>query len=568
MNKLKNCIDAAMTRAKATLVLKNASIINVFTQTIDKKDIAIEDGIIVGIGYYDGITEINCIGLFVAPGFIDAHVHIESSMVTPELFSQIVIKKGVTTIVADPHEIANVLGEEGIDFMISNSEKGCIDTFFMLPSCVPAVEFEDNGAILKAENLSKFINNPKVLGLGEVMDVNAVTSCNENMLDKINLALEANKNIDGHCPRVNNKELNAYLCARIKTDHECTNHMEALEKVSNGMYVMLREGSATRDLVNLLPAVNRDNYHRFLFCTDDRHIEDLVEYGSIDNSIRLAIKEGLDPIKAYTIASFNAANCYNLKDRGAIAPGYKADIVIFDNIEKLNIKEVIRNGVICQDRNACSKVHTKASINLKPIKKDLFKIEGNGEFVNVIRVLPGSVETRREKRKVIINNGCIEKVEEKVEIINKIAVFERHKNTGKHSVGFIEGFGLKGAAIAQTIAHDSHNIIVIGDNDRDMEVAVNSIISNDGGIAFVSGGELLGSLRLPIGGLMTSEDPAAVLEKIKKLNLLAREYGIKQGVDPFLTLGFMALPVIPDIKITPRGLFDYTSFSFIDLFAE
>jgi adenine deaminase len=400
------------------------------------------------------------------------------------------------------------------------------------------------------------------------MDVNGVTSCNENMLDKINLALEANKNIDGHCPKVNNKELNAYLCARIKTDHECTNYTEALEKVSNGMYVMLREGSATRDLVNLLPAVNRDNYHRFLFCTDDRHIEDLVEYGSIDNSIRLAIKEGLDPIKAYTIASFNAANCYNLKDRGAIAPGYKADIVIFDDIEKLNIKEVIRNGAICQDMNTCSKVYAKASVNLKPIKKDLFKIEGIGEFVNVIRVLPGSVETRREKRKVIINNGYIEKVEEKEEVINKIAVFERHKNTGKHSIGFIEGLGLKGAAIAQTIAHDSHNIIVIGDNDRDMEAAVNSIISNDGGIVFVSGGELLESLRLPIGGLMTGEDPAVVLEKIKKLNSLARKYGIKQGVDPFLTLGFMALPVIPDIKITPRGLFDYTSFSFIDLFAE
>ncbi len=568
MKNLKSYIDAAMTRVKAALVLKNASIINVFTQTVDKQDIAIEDGIIVGIGSYNGITEIDCNGLFVAPGFIDSHVHIESSMVTPELFSHILIKRGVTTIVADPHEIANILGEEGIDFMLHNSEKADIDTFFMLPSCVPAVEFEDNGAVLKAENLSKFINNPKVLGLGEVMDVNSVTSCNENMLDKINLALEANKSIDGHCPRVNNKELNAYLCARIKTDHECTNHMEALKKVSNGMYVMLREGSSTRDLVNLLPAVNRDNYHRFLFCTDDRHIEDLVEYGSIDNCIRLAIKNGLDPIKAYTIASFNAANCYNLKDRGAIAPGYKADIVIFDDIEKLNIRKVIRNGVVYQDSNTRSRIDTKSSINIQPIKENLFKIEGRGEFVNIIRVLPGSVETRKEKRKVIINNGFIEKVNADGEIVNKIAVLERHKNTGKHSVGFIEGLGLKGAAIAQTIAHDSHNIIVIGDNDRDMEVAVNSIISNDGGIVFVSGGELLESLRLPIGGLMTGEDPAVVLEKIKKLNSLAREYGINQGVDPFLTLGFMALPVIPDIKITPRGLFDYTSFSFIDLFTE
>lgn len=568
MDRLKKCINVAMAREKSSLVLKNASIINVFTQRIEKKDVAIEDGIIAGVGCCDGITEIDCEGLFCAPGFIDAHVHIESSMLTPELFSHILIKRGITTIVADPHEIANVLGEAGIDFMINNSEKGDIDTFFMLPSCVPAVDFEDNGGALKAENLSKFINNPKVLGLGEVMDVNSVTSNNDNMLDKINLALGTNKNIDGHCPRVNNKELNAYLCARIKTDHECTNYTEALEKVSNGMYVMLREGSATRDLVNLLPAVNSDNYHRFLFCTDDRHIEDLIEYGSIDNCIRLAIKNGLDPIKAFTIASYNAANCYNLRDRGAIAPGYKADIVIFDDIEKLNIKKVIRNGEVYKSRNTNSIIDSKSSVNLNPIKESIFKIKGSGEFVNVIRVIPGSVETRKEKRKVIKHNGFIDKVEEKEGIINKIAVFERHNNTGKHSVGFIEGLDIKGAAIAQTIAHDSHNIIVAGDNDRDMEIAVNRIISNDGGIVFVSHGELLESLKLPIGGLMTCEEPEVVLNKIKKLNSLAREYGIKQGVDPYLTLGFMALPVIPDIKITPRGLFDYINFSFIDLFTE
>lgn len=568
MSSLKNSINAAMSKKKSTLVLKNTSIINVFTQTIDKKDVAIEDGIIVGVGYYEGITEIDCEGLFCAPGFIDAHVHIESSMVTPELFSHILIKRGVTTIVADPHEIGNVLGEEGIDFMLRNSEKGDIDTFFMLPSCVPAVEFEDNGGILKAENLSKFINDPKVLGLGEVMDVNAVTSCNENMLDKINMTLKANKNIDGHCPRVNNKELNAYLCARIKTDHECTNYLEALEKVSNGMYVMLREGSATRDLVNLLPAVNRDNYHRFLFCTDDRHIEDLMEKGSIDNSIRLAIKEGLDPIKAYTIASFNAANCFNLIDRGAVAPGYKADLVIFEDLEKLSIKKIIKDGEIYKECNSNSEVKTKPSININPITKEVFKVKSNNNFVNVIKAMPGSVETKKVTRKAIYSNGILEAIEEKGEKINKIAVFERHKNTGKHSVGFIEGLGLKGAAIAQTIAHDSHNIIVIGDNDRDMEVAVNSIINIEGGIVFVSKGELLESLRLPIGGLMTYENPGIVLEKIKKLNSLAREYGIIEGVDPYLTLGFMALPVIPDIKITPRGLFDYTSFSFIDLFTD
>lgn len=568
MNRLKNCIDASMGRAKSALVLKNASIINVFTQTIEKMDVAIEGGIIAGVGCYDGITEIDCQGLFCAPGFIDAHVHIESSMVTPELFSKILVKRGVTTIVADPHEIANVLGEDGIEFMINNGEKGDIDTFFMLPSCVPAVEFEDNGAVLRSENLAKFIDDPRVLGLGEVMDVNAVTSCREDMLRKIEMAENTGKNIDGHCPRVNSNELNAYLCAHIKTDHECTNYMEALKKVERGMYVMLREGSATRDLINLLPAVNENNYQRFLFCTDDRHIEDLMEKGSIDNSIRLAIKEGLDPVKAYTIASYNAASCYDLKYRGAVAPGYKADLVIFEDLNRLNIKNVIKDGRLYKEVNSNTEVMIRSSVNLKPVTEDVFKVNYKGEFINVIAANPGTVETKRVKRRVIHKNGFIEKVEENEEKINKIAVFERHRRTGKHSVGFIEGIGLKCAAIAQSIAHDSHNIIVIGDNDRDMEVAVNSLINIQGGIVFVSNGRLLESLCLPIGGLMTSEDPKTVLEKIRKLNSLAREYGIKEGVDPYLTLGFMALPVIPDIKITPKGLFDYNSFSFIDLFEE
>ena len=569
MNKIKNNIDAAMGIIKATLVLKNASIINVFTQTIEKNDIAINGDTIIGMGNYEGIREIDCSGLFVAPGFIDAHVHIESSMVTPEIFSHFAIKHGVTTIIADPHEIANVMGEEGIEFMLENSDKGAIDIFFMLPSCVPAVDFEDNGSILKADEIAKFINNTKVLGLGEVMDVNAVISGNENMLEKILVSNKAHKNIDGHCPKIKAKKLNAYLCGNIKTDHECTNVEEALEKVSNGMYVMLREGSAAKDLVNLLPAVNRENYHRFLFCTDDRHLEDLIKVGSIDNCIRIAIREGLDSIKAYTMATFNTANCYNLKDRGAVAPGMKADLVIFEEIENLKIKNVIKNGVMYDDDNHIfSDSKVKTSINLDYIKEELFHIKAKGEFVNVIKINPGSLETKKEKRKVKINDNFVKNVEESEEVINKIAVIERHKNSGKHSIGFIEGLGLKGAAIAQTIAHDSHNIVVVGDNDKNMEVAVNNIIDNNGGIVIVSNGKVLESLALPIGGLMTFQNPSEVLHKIEKLNSLARKFGINKGIDPFLTLGFMSLPVIPELKITPRGLFDYHSFSFIDLFIK
>jgi adenine deaminase len=566
MNQIIDNINVAMKRTKASLVLKNASIVNVYTQTIEKNDIAINNDKIIGIGKYDGICEIDCSGLFVAPGFIDAHVHIESSMVTPEIYSHLVIKRGVTSIIADPHEIANVLGAEGIELMLHSSENGVIDTFFMLPSCVPAVEFEDNGAVLKADVLTKFIDNPHILGLGEVMDVNAVTSCNESMIEKIAMTRKSHKNIDGHCPQVNNKELNTYLCSGINTDHECTDTNEALEKVRLGMYVMLREGSAARNLINLLLAVDHGNYNRFLFCTDDRHIEDIIGEGSIDNCIRIAIKEGLDPIKAYTIASFNAANCYNLKDRGAIAPGLKADLVIFEDIKKLNIKNIIKNGKVYDNNETYSKVATKASVNLDFIKEDLFHIKGRGQIVNVIKVQPGTLETTKEKRNITIENGLLKKVVEEGEIVNKIAVFERYKNSGKHFVGFIEGLGLKGAAIAQTIAHDSHNIIVLGDNDKDMEVAVNSIIRKNGGIVIVADGKLLDFLSLPIGGLMTCESPEIVLDKISRLNILARKYGINKGFDPFLTLAFMALPVIPNLKITARGLFDYNSFSFIDLF--
>lgn len=567
MEKIKNNINTAMARTKAALVLKNASIINVFTQTIEINDIAINYDTIIGIGKYDGICEIDCSGLFVAPGFIDAHVHIESSMVTPETFSHLVIKRGVTSIIADPHEIANVLGEEGMEFMLQSSTKGAVDTFFMLPSCVPALEFEDNGAVLKADVLSRFIDNPRILGLGEVMDVNAVTSGDDSMLQKIIMACKSHKNIDGHCPKVGTTELNTYLCSGISTDHECSDAEEALEKVRLGMYVMLREGSAARNLIDLLPAVDNKNYNRFLFCTDDRHIEDIMEEGSVDNCIRIAIREGIDPIKAYTIASFNAANCYNLRDRGAIAPGFKADLVIFEDIKKLKIKVIIKNGEIYNNKETYSKVTSKKSVKLDFIKEDLFYMKARGNVVNVIKVKSGSLETAKEKRKISIENGLIKKVLEVGEAINKIAVIERHENSGKHCVGFIEGLGLRGAAIAQTIAHDSHNIIVIGDNDKDMEIAVNSIISKDGGIVIVSNGKLLDFLSLPIGGLMTCKSPKIVLDKISSLNLLARKYGIKKDIDPFLTLAFMALPVIPYFKITARGLFDWSSFSFIDLFS-
>ncbi len=562
MSDLKKDIDIAIGKVKAPLVLKNGFVINVFTQSIEKNDIAVNDDKIVGVGNYVGEKEIDCTGLFIAPGFIDAHVHIESSMVTPEVFSQLLLKRGVTTAVADPHEIGNVLGLNGIEFMLENSKKSVMDIFFMLPSCVPATEFEDSGAVLNAEELAKVIDHEKVLGLGEVMDTPAVVNGREDMLKKLEMFNEGN--IDGHCPGISQKWLNAYLCCRIKTDHECSKAEEALKKVQRGMYVMLREGSATKNLKDLLPAVNKDNFSRFLFCTDDRHIEDLIEEGTIDNSIRLSIKQGLDPVKAYTIASYNAAACYGLKYRGAAAPGYKADLVIFEDLYKLNIKHVIKDGKIYNKEISFSNCELSSSVKLDLISKEDFLVKHKCDYVNTIKLIPNSVETVKQRRKVTQSDGIVLGVESSDCL--KIAVFERHKNTGKRSVGFVEGFGLKNCSIAQSIAHDSHNIIVIGDKDEDMSLAVNTIIDMEGGIALVSDGKVLGKLNLPIGGLITSENPYDVLEKIKKLNNLARSFGVKKDFDPFLTLGFLALPVIPDLKITARGLFHYEQFRFIDLF--
>lgn len=556
MKRLNDYIDVALKNKPADLVLKNASVINVFTQSIENCDIAIKEDVIVGLGNYQGIKEIDCTNQFVAPGFIDSHVHIESAMVTPDVFSQLIIKKGVTTIIADPHEIANIMGLKGIKLLLDNSENSTIDINFMLPSCVPAVSFEDNGATLNAKSLKKLLKHKKVKGLGEVMDVNAVTSKNKDMLEKINNTKMLGKNVDGHSPKVSLDELNAYIAVGVSTDHECTDKEEALEKVKHGMYVMMREGSQARDLRQIVKGVNDKNYQRFLFCTDDRHIEDLIEEGSIDNCIKIAIEEGLDPIKAYTIASFNAANCFNLHDRGSISPGKKADLVILSDLEKVKIENVIKNGKLIKDNQKFKKIKVKKTMNIKPITKEVFQIKLTGNKVNVIEVVPKSLITK----KIQINISDIN--EEK---LNKIAVLERHKKTGKSFTGYIKGLGLTNCAIAQTIAHDSHNIVVVGSNDQDMARAVNKLIEIGGGIVFVSN-SVIETVSLPIGGIMTSSSPDILYEKMKKLNKMAREFGVKEGIDPFITLSFMALPVIPELKITPRGIFDYHEFKFIDLY--
>lgn len=564
MNRLKNNLKTALGDKKADIVLKNAFIINVFDGSMECGNIAINGDIIVGIGNYSGDEEIDCTGYYVTPGFIDTHVHIESSKVTPEIFSHILIKRGVTTCIADPHEIANVLGTDGIDFMIESSKRSVIDIFFMMPSCVPAVEFEDNGALLTFEELARFLDNEKVLGLGEVMDVPAVVYGKKDMLSKI--ALFKEKHIDGHCPNISDYWLNAYLNSGITTDHECTIPEEAIKKIKMGMYVMLRQGSAAKNLIDLLPAINDNNLHRFLFCTDDKDIVDLVEKGSIDECVRLAIEHGLDPIKAVTIATLNGAQCFGLRNRGAIAPGYRADLLILKDLKGLKIKDVIKNGrLYVEDLKENSKREIKPSMYIEYIDKEIFKIKATSNRVNTIKVIRNSIETRKCISEVSINkSGYVDKVISKD--VLKIGVFERHKNTGKYSIGFIEGLGLKNCSIAQTIAHDSHNIIVVGDDDKDMEMAVNRVIAMGGGIAITSNGSVLDELGLPVAGLMTFKDTNFVMDKIKRLNKICKDYGNNEDLDIFLTVGFMALPVIPELRITARGLYDFSKNKFIELF--
>lgn len=553
---------ATIENDKCDLVLKNGKFINVFTEEIEEGDIGIIDDTIIGIGSYDGVKEIDCSSKIICPGFIDGHIHVESSMVTPESYGNVALKNGVTTVVADPHEIANVLGTEGIEFMLDNSQKSLLDIYFMMPSCVPAVSFEENGAILSAEDLSKFIDKPEVIGLGEVMDVPSVINQVPSMINKLNAFKE--KIIDGHAPEISYRNLNQYILSGIKTDHECSSKKEALEKIKLGMYVLIREGSAAKNLKDLILAVNDKNFRRFLFCTDDRHLEDLVEEGSINNAIRLSIQQGIDPIKAYIMGSYNGYTCYGIKNKGAIAPGYKADIVILNDLVKVDICKVIKSGKeIDNNKKPSYTLKSKNTMNIEKVEEENFKIISNGSKVNVIGVNPGSLETKLLVKPSNAVDGYLDMNE--YEDILKIGVFERHKNTNNYSLGYLSGLGIKNCAIAQSIAHDSHNIIVVGDNDGDMAKAVNKLIDIGGGITIVRDGMLIDSLSLEIGGLMTNLPIDYVYNKLKNLNSIVKSYGLTPDMDAFITLSFMSLPVIPEVKLTSKGLFSYDLFKFIKL---
>ncbi len=570
---MNRAIEIAKGDKKAKLVLKNANIVNVFTNEILPGDVAIDHGEIVGIGKYSGDQEIDLGGKYLSPGFIDTHVHIESSKVTPGQFARAVLPKGVTTIIADPHEIANVKGIEGIRYIIEESENLPLEVYMMLPSCVPCTPFENSGAILEAEDLEKLIDEKRVLGLGEMMDYTGVIDRNEKAIKKLSMAQKKGKIIDGHGPLLSGKELNAYVVAGVKTEHECSTVEEMVERLRLGMYIHIREGSAAKNLKELMKAVNKDNLRRILFCTDDKESSELLKNGSIDHNIRLAIRAGVDPIDCIKIASLNAAEAYGLKKLGAIAPGYQADLVVIEDLEKLHIQGVYKKGkLVAQDGKALFSIslmvnsNMKNTVNIGKITKEDLKIPLKNKRVNMIKILPHSLITEKVIRD--LDNNIVGEKGELIQgrDIQKVAVIERHKGTGNIGLALVEGFGLKKGAIASTVAHDSHNLIVIGDRDEDMLLAIEELKKVGGGITIISKGKILETLPLSVGGLMSQEPLEKVDEKLDKMLKIAHGIlKIREDIQPFMTLSFMALPVIPSLKITDQGLFDVEKFEFIDL---
>ncbi|UYG96050.1 adenine deaminase [Cytobacillus firmus] len=572
---LRKRIDVAAKRTPADLVIKNGKVINVFTREIIEEDIAISDGFIAGLGSYEGKEIIDAGGSYIAPGFIDGHVHIESAMVTPAEFSNVVLPHGVTTVIADPHEIANVSGTDGIDFMLESSEDIPLDVFFMLPSCVPATPFENAGASLSDTDLEKYYSHPRVLGLGEVMDYPAVMNNVDNMLKKLEAAYSKGKCIDGHAAGLNADEINIYMAAGIRTDHECIIPEEALDRIRKGMYVMLREGSAARDLLSLLKSVSEQNARRCLFVTDDKHLDDLINEGSIDHNVRMAIKEGMDPILAVQIATLNAAECFGLKDKGAIAPGYEADLIFLNDLRNIKVDKVLKSGILAAENGAMKNSVPNRIAPAEPILnsvkisslnyEDLSISIGKGDC-NIIGIIPNSIVTRHLVEKTESIDGYFQPNPQSD--LLKLAVVERHNCTGSIGLGIVKGLGITRGGIASTVAHDSHNIVAAGTSDEDLLAAIKHTEAMSGGLAVVQDGKILAELPLPIAGLMTDRDSSFIHARLSQLNHALMTIGCSMEFNPFLTLSFLALPVIPELKLTDKGLFSVKSFSHIKAEAE
>ncbi len=561
-------IATARGRLPADLVLKNTRLINVYSGEIETTDIAIADGVVVGLGDYEGKAEVDLDGAYAAPGFIDGHVHIESSMTTPASFARIVLPKGTTTVIADPHEIANVSGVKGIEFMLENAKASPLGVHVMIPSCVPTNAHENAGASITVEDVETLSSKPGVLGLGEVMDYPAVLSADPDIHGKISVM--AGRPIDGHAPDILGKDLNAYAVSGIMTDHECTRPESLRARVSRGMYVHLRQGSATRNVKDLLEGVTQKNMRRLMFCTDDKHPEDIDKEGHINYNVNLAIAAGVDAVEAIRMASLNIAECYGLNHIGAIAPGKDADIIVFDDLNDIAPTRVYKKGIlVAEDGHALFKhenIHDEALTDSIKVKEDAidFTLPLKHGRVHVIGLVKNNITTKKSIRDVRVLDGVYTH-DPGLDIL-KLAVIERHRASGNIGIGLVEGFGIENGAIAMSIAHDSHNLIVIGDDDEAMKTATDALIACKGGIIIVQDGVVVAKLPLEIAGLMTREDPEEVAKKLADMRQIVRSMGLHEDIDdPFITLAFLALPVIPLIKLTDRGLFDVENNRFIDI---
>lgn len=556
----KRCSDIARGLGKADFVLKNAKIVNVFTGEIIDGDIAVADGMIAGIGRYEGIREKDLNGRYVCPGFIDSHLHLESTLVTPkELISQAVLC-GTTAFIVDPHESANVAGMAGIDYILRETEEVPANVFVMMPSCVPATGIDDNACRITADMMAPYLQKERVLGLGEVMDYISVVEGSPEMHQK--LKLFEGRVRDGHAPFLQEADLQAYVMAGISTDHECSDFSYAMRERRNGMTVLIREGSAARNLQDIVQGIvkNHVSTDGFCFCTDDKHIEDIKREGHINYNVRKAIALGIRPVHAIQMATIQAARCYGLSHLGAVAPGYLADLLVLDNLEQAEVREVYYKGRRVEEEQVCP-VHAcpgelKNTVHVKDFTRE--KLNYTGTFpCHVIQMEEGQITTKD----VTAEKICQDDLEGNGEV-QKIAVIERHRETGMTGVGFVKGFGLRCGAAASSVSHDSHNIIVIGDNDEDMELAVRELIRTQGGYTLVHRHQVYETLELPIMGLMTDMGFEKANEKLERMILKAHEMGVPQGMDPFIALSFMALPVIPEIRITPRGMYSVTDSRF------
>ncbi len=565
---LHRIIKVARGEEEADLLLKNARLINVLSAEVHEADVAVADTRVVGLGDYPAKEVLDLQGAYLGPGLIDGHVHIESSMLRIREFARVVVPHGTTTVIADPHEIANVLGLDGIKYMMESSKGNPLGVYFMLSSCVPASPLETAGSRLMSYDLSPLLGEEWVVGIAEVMNYPGVLLRNEDLLEKIRIG--SDKRVDGHAPHLSGRDLNAYIAAGIMSDHESSSFEEAKEKLQRGMYVMIREGSVAKNMEALLPLVTPENARRCMFVSDDDGPADLLDRGHMDHIVRKAIGLGLNPMLAIQMATINTAEYFALRDLGAIAPGYRADMVVFDDFENLEIRKVFRGGRLVAENGRMLRMDTerpevplRGTVNVAWIELEHFRIKAKGRQARIIGLTPNQLVTKELVEEVKIVNGLA--VADVERDILKLAVIERHLASGNTGLGFVKGFGLKRGALASSVAHDSHNLIVVGTNDLDMMTAAVEIVKMQGGLVVAAEGKVLATLRLPIAGLMSDKSAEDVRAGMKNLQQVAQELGCTVSA-PFMAMSFLALPVIPRLKLTDKGLVDVKKFEFVPLF--